>query len=87
MPAALRTRTAGKRSKRKDDRPARKRYWSKRTLEIKKIFNLMIGFLHGKNPKKATKEEYQKAYRKAFDLWHKARKTRVPDGFIQRVYS
>ena len=87
MPATLRTRTAGKKSKRQDNRPARKRYWMKRTLEIRKIKNLMIGFLHGKNPTKVVKADYDKAYRKAFDLWHRTRTTRIPDGFIQKVYS
>jgi hypothetical protein len=33
--------TAGKKSKRKDERPARKRYWLKRVLESRKIRNLM----------------------------------------------
>lgn len=34
-------RMGGKKSKRKDDRPARIRYWLKRQLEKKKIRNLM----------------------------------------------
>jgi hypothetical protein len=57
-------------SKAKDARPARKRYWMKRTLESRKVKNLM----------KFCGMTRQTAY----NLWHKVRKTRVPDGYIDR---
>lgn len=68
------TRVGGKKSKRRDDRPARKRYWMKRTLEKKKIRHLVrfCGMI------KETAEK----------LWHtdskRGRKGRVPDGFLKQ---
>ena len=63
---------AGKRSKSPDNRPTRRRYWAKRTLETKKVHNLMI---HCGMSKQS-----------AFNHWHKTRQGRVPDGFLIKVY-
>jgi len=62
-----------KKGKRPDNRPARKRYWLKRVLESRKIHNLMkyCGM---------TKQQ-------AYNFWHRNRKTRVPDGYIDRHIS
>lgn len=57
-------------AKRADTRPARKRYWTKRALESRKIKNLV----------KYCRMNKQSAY----NLWHKTRRTRVPDGYIDR---
>lgn len=60
----------GKKSKRKDDKPSRIRYWMKRTLETRKVKHLM----------KYCKMSKQSAY----NFWHKSRKGRVPDNYIDR---
>lgn len=60
----------GKKSKRKDERPARKRYWMKRVLENRKIKNLM---------------RYCGLSRQsAYNHWHRTRKGRVPEGYLDR---
>ena len=91
MGATPRNRTAGKKSKRKDERPARKRYWMKRVLEkkkVKRIFDGMLkAFLREKRKKTTTPAETKKLRRLALEKWHKVRTTRVPDGFIPKVYS
>jgi hypothetical protein len=66
-----RARTGGKKSKAKDNRPARKRYWLKRTLEKNKIKNLMKYC-------KMSKEQ-------AMKFWHSNRKGRVKDGFLLKI--
>ena len=63
-------RATGKKSKRPDKRPARLRYWMKRTLESRKIAHLM----------KYCGMSKQSAY----NLWHRTRKTRVKDGYIDK---
>jgi len=65
------TRKTGKKSKRRDARPARARYWATRRLEERKIGNLM----------KYCGMSRQSAYNK----WHSERKGRVKDGFLRNV--
>ena len=55
-----------KTSKRTDDRPARKRYWTRRTLEKRKIKRMM--------------KAYGLTEAKAKARWCAERKGRVPDG-------
>ena len=62
--------TSGKKSKRKDNRPARSRYWMKRTLETRKIANLM--------------KHCGMSRQSAYNFWHKNRKGRVRDGFLNK---
>ncbi len=57
----------GKKTKSRDDRPARARYWAKRTLEAHKVKNLVR---YGYSPEKALR------------FWREHRKGRVPNGFI-----
>lgn len=64
-------RKTGKKSKRPDKRPARARYWAKRTLEERKIRNLM----------RCCGMSRQSAY----NYWHKTRKGRVPNGYLRDV--
>ena len=61
----------GKKSKRRDDRPSRKRYWMKRTLEERKVRHLVkhCGM---------TKQS-------AYNRWHTERKGRVPDGYLRQT--
>lgn len=59
---------AGRKGKRADSRPARSRYWIRRTLEKNKIKKLM----------KYCKMEINQAIR----YWSKVRKGRVPDKFL-----
>ena len=63
---------AGKKSKSPDNRPARKRYWAKRTLETHKVGNLM----------RCCGMSKQSAY----NHWHRTRQGRVPNGYIVKVY-
>jgi len=65
------TRKTGKKSKRKDARPARARYWAKRILEERKIANLM--------------KHCGMSRQAAFNRWHAERKTRVKDGYLRNV--
>ena len=82
--------TGGKKSKRRDARPARKRYWARRVLEERKIANLMqycgmsrqaaYNFWHkGKTIETTYKGE--KKTRKSVG----ARKGRVPDGYLRKT--
>ena len=57
----------GKKSKRKDERPARSRYWAKRQLEKRKVKNLMK-YCH-------MTAEYALTY------WRALRRSRIPTGF------
>lgn len=65
------TTKTSKKSKRRDERPSRSRYWAKRKLEARKIANLM----------QCNGMSKQSAY----NYWHKARKGRVPDGYLREV--
>lgn len=56
-------------SKSKDQRPARQRYWARRRLEVHKAFNLMR--CNGMTAKGAVL------------YWREVRKNRIPTGFIQ----
>ncbi len=58
----------GKKGKRKDGRPARKRYWAGRHLEKNKIRRMMKAY-------GLTKKDAEKR-------WHAERKTRVPAGYV-----
>ena len=58
----------GKKGKRKDARPARKRYWAGRHLEKNKVRHMMKAY-------GLTKKEAEKR-------WHAERQTRVPTGYI-----
>ena len=58
-----------KKAKRPDKRPARLRYWAKRTLEKRKVRRLMRQGLSEPN---------------AVAIWRAQRKGRVPDGFLGR---
>lgn len=75
-------RVGGKKSKRKDARPARMRYWMKRTLEKRKAKALM-GFRHP-NPSKEGETLLLDTLDKAISYWHKVRTSRVPDGYLRR---
>jgi len=66
-----RTRTAGKRSKAPDNRPARKKYWASRKLEKNKVKNLMKS--QGMSRAEAT------------EFWNNTRKGRVKDGYLYRT--
>jgi len=57
----------GKKSKRKDNRPARQRYWRRRRLEENKVKHLMA-------------QGYTKP--QALGHWRKVRQGRVPDGWL-----
>jgi tRNA 2-selenouridine synthase SelU len=61
------TRTGGKKSKSKDNRPARVRYWLSRTLEKNKIKHLM-------------RNGYTRA--NALEFWQNKRQGRLKDGFL-----
>lgn len=63
-------RKMGKKAKRPDNRPARLRYWLKRTLENRKVRNLM----------KYCGMSKQSAY----NFWHRSRKGRVKDGYLDK---
>jgi len=56
----------GKKGKRKDARPARARYWLKRTLETKKIHNLV--------------KYCGMSVEKASSVWHSGLKLKSEDG-------
>jgi len=60
-----------KKAKRPDTRPARKRYWMKRTLELRKVKHLI----------RYCGMTTQSAYKR----WHKDRQGRVPTGFLPRT--
>ena len=60
-----------KKSKRRDDKPSRDRYWAKRVLEERKIKSLMR--CNGMSKQSA------------FKYWHSVRKGRVPDRYIREV--
>ena len=59
-----------KKGKSKDDRPARARYWASRTLEERKVKNLMRNGMT-----RATATTY----------WNNIRQGRVPDGFLRKA--
>ncbi len=59
------TRTGGKKSKRKDNRPSRARYWMSRILEERKVRNLM----------RCCGMTRQAAY----NHWHRVRGTKLVD--------
>ncbi len=61
--------STGKKGWRPDNRPARKRYWNRRTLEERKV--------------KAMMKAYGLTRAKAKIRWHAERKTRMPDGFVK----
>ena len=65
------TRKTGKKSKRRDARPARARYWASRRLEERKVANLM--------------KHCGMSRQAAFNRWHSERKTRLKDGFFRSV--
>lgn len=61
----------GKKSKRKDLRPARARYWMTRCLEERKIQALM--------------KHCGLSRQSAFNRWHTERKGRVKDEYLRNV--
>ena len=65
------TRKTGKKSKRRDTRPARARYWAKRALEERKIANLV--------------KHCGMSRQSAYNRWHAERKGRVKDGYLHKV--
>ena len=65
------TRKTGKKSKRRDSRPARLRYWLTRQLEKRKIRNLM--------------KHCGMSKQSAYNFWHNNRKGRVKDGYLQKT--
>ncbi len=80
------TRQGGKKQKRPDNRPARKRYWMLRTLETRKVGKIFKGLLRAffcDNGKRVPiPAEERKLQTLAHSQWHKTRKGRVPDGYI-----
>ena len=64
----VKKRKTGKKSKRPDNRPARSKYWLRRTLEERKV--------------KAIMKAYGLTKGKAVERWHAERKGRVPKGHI-----
>jgi hypothetical protein len=72
----------GKKSKRLDKRPARSKYWMKRTLEQKKIRNLMR--CCGMTRAQAMKTWHEGALSKKGKLYGK-RQGRVPDKYLRAV--
>lgn len=66
--ATTTVRKQGKKQKRRDARPARKRYWNGRHLEKTKIRHMMKAY--GLTEPQAKKR------------WHAERKTRVPAGYV-----
>ena len=60
-----------KKSKRRDMRPARARYWASRRLEERKITNLM--------------KHCGMSRQSAYNRWHTERKTRVKDGYLRNI--
>jgi hypothetical protein len=69
MPAEKKNRPGGKKSKAPDNRPARKRYWLRRTLEMHKVKKMM--------------RAYGLTEKQAIEAWRKVRKGRVPDMFMK----
>jgi hypothetical protein len=64
----------------KDTRPARKNYWARRTLEKRKIKNML------NNGQAAKKKDGKTLTRVECKLkWQKDRSCRIPDGFNGRV--
>lgn len=63
-------RAGGKKSKAPDNRPARKRYWARRTLETRKVGNLM--------------DRCGMTKQAAYNRWHRERKGRVPTGYLNQ---
>lgn len=63
----------------KDTRPARKNYWARRTLEKRKINNMLQN-------KQAAKKKDGKVLTRAEckAKWQKDRTTRIPEGFNGR---
>ena len=61
----------GKKSKRRDKRPARARYWATRKLEERKIANLI--------------KHCGMSRQSAYNRWHFERKGRVKDGYLRNV--
>ena len=61
----------GKKSKRRDKRPARARYWATRKLEERKIANLI--------------KHCGMSRQSAYNRWHAERKGRVKDGYLRNV--
>ena len=80
----IRTRTGGKKSKARDLRPARKRYWMKRTLEVRKVKHIMRGLLNSSDKGAVA---YARCKKAATKKWREDRKGRVPDEFLQKVYA
>lgn len=80
------TRQGGKKQKRPDGRPARKKYWMSRTLEIRKVGRIFKGllsaFLRDERKRTAIPAEEKKLQIRAHSQWHKSRKGRVPDGYL-----
>lgn len=60
---------ATKKSKRRDERPARKRYWLRRTLEKHKVAHIL-----------RYRTEFEPGT--ALRHWRKVRQGRVPDGWL-----
>ena len=63
--------SGGKKSKSRDDRPARKEYWRKRKLEERKIKNLI--------------KHCGMTRQSAYNRWHRERTGRVPSGYLNKA--
>ena len=68
----------GKKSKTPDRRAARARYWTRRTLECRKVAHM----LKNRQPKKKDGEPMTR--KECVEFWRKARKGRVPDNYIRQ---
>jgi hypothetical protein len=90
----VKTRQTGKKSKRADKRPARARYWARRTLEERKVKNLMR--CCGMTRKEALKHWHNgshvkdelgnyKTDKEGNDIMYGQRKGRVPAGYLRKI--
>ena len=68
----------GKKSKTPDNRAARARYWTRRTLECRKVNNML------KNRQTKKKGGDPMTRKECVEFWRKSRKGRVPDNYIRR---
>ncbi len=69
----------GKKSKSLDKRAARLRYWSRRTLEKRKVAHM----LKNRQPKKKGGPPMTR--KECIVFWQKSRKGRVPDRYLTKV--
>jgi len=69
----------GKKSKSSDKRPSRGTYWTRRTLEKRKVANM----LKNRQPKKKGGPPMTR--KECIEFWQTARKGRVPDNYIRRI--